>query len=249
MTFCALLRDNGIFMFVTNVEDFGHLVISSTFDTNRLNPDFYEIYSNQKDWQKRYIHEDYSNILKAETQVEQPCPDVFWFPVVTPAFCTQLIEIMENHGEWSEGKNKDPRLAGGYENVPTRDIHMSQVGFEQHWLYFLREYIRPVQEKLFVGYHHDPPKAIMNFVVRYHPNEQPSLRPHHDASTYTVNIALNSPHIDYEGGGCRFVRYNCSVTNPRLGWTFLHPGRLTHFHEGLRVTKGVRYILVSFVDP
>ncbi|CAG2104131.1 unnamed protein product, partial [Medioppia subpectinata] len=120
MTFCALLRDNGIFMFVTNVEDFGHLVISSTFDTNRLNPDFYEIYSNQKDWQKRYIHEDYSNILKAETQVEQPCPDVFWFPVVTPAFCTQLIEIMENHGEWSEGKNKDPRLAGGYENVPTR---------------------------------------------------------------------------------------------------------------------------------
>lgn len=50
---------------------------------------------------------------------------------------------------------QDPRLAGGYENVPTRDIHMNQVGLEQHWLYFLREYIRPVQEKLFIGYTHD----------------------------------------------------------------------------------------------
>lgn len=38
----------------------------------------------------------------------------------------------------------------------------------------------------------------MNFVVRYRPDEQPSLRPHHDSSTYTINIALNRPKIDYE---------------------------------------------------
>lgn len=38
----------------------------------------------------------------------------------------------------------------------------------------------------------------MNFVVRYRPDEQPSLRPHHDSSTYTVNIALNRVHEDYE---------------------------------------------------
>ena len=62
---------------------------------------------------------------------------------------------MENNGEWSAGKNEDPRLAGGYENVPTVDIHMKQVGLEQQWLYFLREYVRPVQEKIFIGYYHD----------------------------------------------------------------------------------------------
>jgi hypothetical protein len=43
-----------------------------------------------------------------------------------------------------------------------------------------------------------PPRAIMNFVVRYRPDEQPSLRPHHDSSTYTINVALNRPGIDYE---------------------------------------------------
>uniref|UniRef100_A0A672LEI6 Procollagen-lysine,2-oxoglutarate 5-dioxygenase 1 n=1 Tax=Sinocyclocheilus grahami TaxID=75366 RepID=A0A672LEI6_SINGR len=83
----------------------------------------------------------------------------------------------------------------------------------------------------------------------YKPDEQPALRPHHDASTFTINIALNQLGIDYQGGGCRFLRYNCSVNAPRRGWALLHPGRLTHYHEGLPTVEGVRYISVSFVDP
>lgn len=89
----------------------------------------------------------------------------------------------------------------------------------------------------------------MNFVVRYRPDEQPSLRPHHDASTYTINLALNRPGLDYEGGGARFIRYNCSVVDTKQGWSLIHPGRLTHYHEGLPTTKGTRYIMISFVDP
>lgn len=38
----------------------------------------------------------------------------------------------------------------------------------------------------------------MNFVVRYRPDEQPELRPHHDSSTYTINVALNRAKVDYE---------------------------------------------------
>ena len=38
----------------------------------------------------------------------------------------------------------------------------------------------------------------MNFVVRYRPDEQPDLKPHHDSSTYTINVALNTPKVDYE---------------------------------------------------
>lgn len=36
------------------------------------------------------------------------------------------------------------------------------------------------------------------FIVRYKPDEQPSLRPHHDASTFTINIALNQLGPDYQ---------------------------------------------------
>ena len=38
----------------------------------------------------------------------------------------------------------------------------------------------------------------MNFMVRYKPTVQDRLRPHHDASTYTINVALNRLHEDYE---------------------------------------------------
>lgn len=53
----------------------------------------------------------------------------------------------------------------------------------------------------------------------------------------------------FQGGGCRFHRYNCSIESPRKGWSFMHPGRLTHLHEGLPTTNGTRYIAVSFIDP
>uniref|UniRef100_A0A0M3HKP1 DUF4268 domain-containing protein n=1 Tax=Ascaris lumbricoides TaxID=6252 RepID=A0A0M3HKP1_ASCLU len=68
-------------------------------------------------------------------------------------FARELIEEMENFGQWSDGKNEDERLAGGYENVPTIDIHMNQIDFQREWLYFLDEYVRPMQEKLFIGYY------------------------------------------------------------------------------------------------
>ncbi|KAM9414370.1 multifunctional procollagen lysine hydroxylase and glycosyltransferase LH3 [Pholidichthys leucotaenia] len=249
MVFCRTVRDQGVFMFVSNRDEFGRLVASSNFNTSRLHPDMWQIFDNPVDWKEKYINENYSKIFEDEkTFVEQPCPDVYWFPAFSEKMCDHLVETMEDYGGWSSGSHKDERLSGGYENVPTVDIHMNQIGFEKEWLKFLKEYIVPVTEKLYPGYY-PKAQAIMNFVVRYRPDEQPFLRPHHDSSTFTINIALNSKNIDYEGGGCRFLRYDCNVESPRKGWSFMHPGRLTHYHEGLPVTKGTRYIMVSFVDP
>lgn len=62
---------------------------------------------------------------------------------------------MEANGQWSSGDNKDERLDGGYENVPTRDIHMKQVGLHDQWLAFLKHFIQPVQRKTFAGYDSD----------------------------------------------------------------------------------------------
>ncbi|XP_015171280.1 PREDICTED: procollagen-lysine,2-oxoglutarate 5-dioxygenase 3 isoform X1 [Polistes dominula] len=249
MSFAYVNRERYIHMYVSNRLDFGHLVDPDTYNIKLTHPDFYQILDNKYDWEKRYIHENYTLNFDPNHKPLQPCPDVYWFPIANRRFIKEMVNIVETYGHWSDGTNHDPRLSGGYENVPTRDIHMNQINFEKQWLYFLKEYVRPLQELVFTGYYHDPPRALMNFVVRYRPDEQPSLRPHHDSSTYTINIALNEVGIDYEGGGCRFIRYNCSVTSTKPGWMLMHPGRLTHFHEGLKVTKGTRYIMISFVDP
>ena len=47
---------------------------------------------------------------------------------------------------------QDSRLEGGYESVPTRDIHMKQIGFEREWLTLLQDYVSPLQAKVFLGY-------------------------------------------------------------------------------------------------
>nr|XP_021187543.2 procollagen-lysine,2-oxoglutarate 5-dioxygenase isoform X1 [Helicoverpa armigera] len=249
MAFCASLRDVGVYMYVSNEMDFGHLVNPESYDISRTNPDMYQLFDNKMEWTTRYLHEDYHLNFDEGRKHLMPCPDVYWFPLMSKRFCSEWIQIMEAFGQWSDGSNNDKRLESGYEAVPTRDIHMNQVGLERHWLHILKEFVRPLQEMVFTGYYHNPPVSIMNFVVRYRPDEQPSLRPHHDSSTYTINLALNTPNVDFEGGGCRFIRYNCSVRDTKLGWLLMHPGRLTHYHEGLSVTKGTRYIMISFVDP
>uniref|UniRef100_A0A671T4A3 Procollagen-lysine,2-oxoglutarate 5-dioxygenase 1 n=1 Tax=Sinocyclocheilus anshuiensis TaxID=1608454 RepID=A0A671T4A3_9TELE len=246
MAFCSKVRNKGVFMFVTNMHTFGRVLSTENYQTNHLHNDLWQIFENPE-WEERYIHENYSKVLR-DGLIEMPCPDVYWFPVFTDVACKHLIEEMEHFGQWSGGRNVDKRILGGYENVPTVDIHMNQVGYDKEWQKFLLDYAAPVTEKMYPGYY-TMAQFDLAFVVRYKPDEQPALRPHHDASTFTINIALNQVGIDYQGGGCRFLRYNCSVNAPRRGWALLHPGRLTHYHEGLPTIEGVRYISVSFVDP
>ncbi|TGZ56001.1 hypothetical protein CRM22_010249 [Opisthorchis felineus] len=247
----TIARQENVFMTVDNLETYGYLVFPDTYTTDHLNNDLWQIFDNPLDWEEQYVHPDYFEISKPEirmTDIEQPCPDVFYFPIVSAKFCRQLIAEVEEFGLWSDGTNVDPRLEGGYENVPTRDIHMRQINWEDHWLHFLVKYVHPIQKKVFAGYD-DKPWARMNFVVRYRPDEQSSLRPHHDASSYSLTIALNEAEVEFQGGGTRFVRYNCSLVRSKLGWTSMFPGRVTHLHEGLTTTSGTRYIFVTFVNP
>ncbi|VDM96070.1 unnamed protein product [Thelazia callipaeda] len=248
MSFCLFARRNGHFLYVTNVHQHGFLVVSDNMQLSKLHPEMYEIFNNRELWEKRYIHPDYFAALNDSHEIPERCQDVYDFPFMSETFCAELIEECENFGKWSSGKHEDERLISGYENVPTRDIHMKQIDLERHWLYILDEYVRPIQEKLFIGYYHKPVESFMMFVVRYKPEEQAYLKPHHDSSTYTIDVALNKQGVDFEGGGVRFIRYNCTLES-EVGHSMIFPGRLTHFHEGLTTTQGTRYIAVSFINP
>ncbi|OQR74134.1 procollagen-lysine, partial [Tropilaelaps mercedesae] len=107
MAFCKNLRNRGIFMWVDNLEEFGFLINTENFDPKRIHPDLYEIFENQRPWEERYIHKQYKDVFRNNSNVLlQPCPDVYWFPIVSPMFCRHLIETMEAFGQWSDGTNK-----------------------------------------------------------------------------------------------------------------------------------------------
>ena len=248
------LRKAGVHLHVTNLKEFGSIIDPTDFDNSKVHPDLYLLANNLIHWADAYLNENYSpqpNI----TFVQPNCWDIYNFPLLNAKFCKEMIEQSEAYGGWSGGDRYggnptyDERLSGGYEPVPTQDIHFNQPGmdFQDTWKLILKTFIAPVAESIFVGYTVDGTKTL-DFVVKYRPEGQPFLRPHHDASTFSVNVALNQIGVDFLGGGTRFIRQNCTVLTNKIGHALIHPGRLTHHHEGLYVTNGTRYIIVSFVD-
>ncbi len=239
MSICKKLRDNNIFMYVLNNYDYGVLL-------NTDNVKLTDLLNKREAWEYKYLHFDFLQFIRNGNDLvnKELCKDAFQFPIFTKEFAKDLIEMAENDGNWSKGGDEhyDKRI-NNKEPYPTKDIHLNQLNFDKEWYYIVDNYIRKVASHLYSNYKTKGPH--ISFVVRYKSDEQVSLAPHHDASTYTINVALNE---GYEGGGCRFLRQDCTVRGNPTGHACIHPGRLTHYHEGLPVTDGIRYILVSFIN-
>lgn len=235
MAFAKYVRDANYFMYVSNLEPYGYIEDVET-------PSFYTLTSS---WESEYLHPEYRmHRDQLDAICEEKCKDVFYFPLFTSTFCKELIRLCEENNCWSNGRSDviDSRL-NNYENVPTRDIHLHQLNLDALWKDIVFKYIAPVASKM---YHSYKTKGInISFVVKYSMDGQRELKPHHDASTYTVNICLND---EFEGGGCHFIRQDCLLEHRQVGYVSIHPGRLTHYHEGRQITAGTRYILVSFIE-
>ncbi len=246
---CQALEKEKIHIILDNQHAFGHIGNKMPMRGKPAckHRDLFAITRNQYMWEKKYLHPDFWKAVSSDTKVEEPCPGVFWFPLVSEQFCKDIIEEVNCLDIWSSGSKNDKRVKGGYEAYPTRDVHIDQMGFQNQWLKVIKTYVSRMAYKVFDQYSTKGPSN--SFVARYKPGEQDSLAPHHDGSTYSINIALNRPGIDFTGGGTRFLRTNCSIVDGRLGWAIMHPGRLLHKHEGLKTTSGIRYIMVAFIDP
>ena len=251
MKFSKNCRDNNIFLYVENLKNYGYIFegIKDEIPPNAIHKSFYLFETDRVAWANKYLHPNFLFNIKNldKLKVNEICKFAFEFPFVNDVFCDHLLDEVNNINEWSPGghkKIKDKRISG-VENIPTVDIHMSQIGFRKQWDAIIKAYIAPL-----VSYLYSPFKTTglnIGFVVKYEMGGQQHLSPHHDSASYSLVITLNRPNIDFEGGGTRFVKQNV-MTQGKKGYCTLHPGRLTHYHEGLPITKGKRFIMVSFVN-
>ena len=231
MVMCSNIRNKFEFMHVLNSEEWGYLDINVQLDT---------ICSNQSAWEKKYLNVD---AMHNNWNHEDLGDNIHKLHMFNSTFCEELIKLSESKSNWSQGGDRyyDKRI-GNYENHPTQDIQLYDLGLKEMWKKILDSYIAPfvVNE-----YSYHTKDINLAFVVKYSMDGQKDLKPHHDSSTYTVNVCLNK---DFEGGGCNFVRSDKTIVNKDVGSMILHPGRLTHYHQGRPITDGTRYILVSFIN-
>lgn len=253
MIFSHNCRNNNISTYVINQEEYGYIIEKQLdkIPKDVINKSLFSFNSNTSLWEKRYLHPEFLKYINKSTgiNIDKPCEWVFKFPFVNERFCDELLSEVNQRCDWSIGTTKEKTVKderiNSIENYPTQDIHMKQIGFREIWEQIVHKYIAPLVSKLYAPFQ---TKGInIAFVVKYELEKQKELAPHHDSSAYSINIALNKQDIDFEGGGTRFIRQNTTVQNEK-GWAIIHPGRLTHYHEGLPITSGKRYIFVSFVN-
>lgn len=248
MRICHNFRNTNIHMYVSNLENYGYIIEENCISFDEIT--LYHLETHRIEWESKYLHPIFYKYKNNPTnmQYDEICADIYNFPLFSEFFCRDLIQLAEKYGNWSAGKNnhRDSRMGlNYYENYPTVDIQLFELKLEKIWNQIVFNYIAPMTKILYNNY---KTKDInLAFIVKYTANNQSSLDAHHDASTYTVNIALNSNN-DYQGGGCRFIRQNYILKDQPVGMCCMHPGRLTAYHEGLPVSNGTRYILVSFIN-
>ena len=234
---CIEALNAGIGFHVDNRELYGTLLGDSVFARpDAPFPELYEANKSPSLWAKHYLVPDHATVA-----LEQPCQDVYGGLFFTERFCRELIATTEAADQWSSGNHADERV-GGYENVPTRDIHMNQFGWEEAWVFVLERFVAPRVRETYDGFNFQG-QINLAFVVKYSMEGQTALRPHNDYSDVTTTVVLNG---NFTGGGVMFTRYNCSYVSKEAGYLMFHPGRVTHNHMAYPITSGVRYMLVSF---
>ena len=82
------------------------------------------------------------------------------------------------------------------------------------------------------------------FVVKYDMYGQQSLEPHKDGSVFSFSILLNDPK-DFEGGGTQIMSTE-EIYKLNKGGLLIHSGY--NKHSGVKITSGLRYLLVGFIN-
>ena len=109
-----LYNFKGHFLYIDASEEpyfYGVLIDTDGFsqlsNLAQINLELYDFPNNRQLWEKRYIHPEYFiNVRANGTIIQQACTDVYDFPFLSERFCEELIQIMENYGQWSDGSNK-----------------------------------------------------------------------------------------------------------------------------------------------
>lgn len=227
MAFCYNIRKNNCFMWMLNNQHYGYYY---DHDINLLS-----FKHNKERWEHKYIINNFKTIDLGS--------DILKIQMFTPDFCSEILTIANQNNNWSRGgKTHYDNRINNIENHPTQDIHLNQLNLDELWQFIVNNYIQNI---MWNTYKYSTKDINISFIVKYDLQTQKKLNPHHDSSSYTVNLCLNN---NFQGGGCKFIRQNKTIINKDIGSILIHPGKITHYHEGLPITEGERFILVSFIN-
>lgn len=180
-------------------------------------------------------HED----LAASGPWREAAPDILLVPFWKAGFCGALIDAAESVGGF------EPYAPDVSNNAaPGQELRIDRIDrqFAQDFESDLRRRLVPVLEAHWWPL--KPGKTRMPFVLRYSPETQAGLDPHHDAALVSLAMPLNA---DYVGGRLTFPRQHWDSRGVDAGTFIAFPGRVSHVHWVTPVSAGLRYALTVWI--
>ena len=177
----------------------------------------------------REFHKASDTHFIPHNKIQYLSEDMLVVDFMTQEQCERLIELADMHGGWG---------SLSYDKFPAQEIRMKELGLWEELEKAWQENIVPTVEKYW------KPLEMYGlrdgFVMRYAMNTQTKLNLHHDASLVTGSIKLND---DYTGAELIYPRQGFSNKDIPVGKCILFPAQVTHGHECLPLTNGVKYSL------
>ncbi len=169
----------------------------------------------------------------------EAAPDILLIPFWKAGFCGALIEAAESAGGFEP---YPPDVSNNA--APGQELRIDCIDrqFAQRLEADLRQRLVPVLQAHWWPL--KPGQTRMPFVLRYSPETQAGLDPHHDAALVSLAMPLNA---DYEGGRLTFPRQHWDSRGVEAGTFIAFPGRVSHVHWVTPVTAGLRYALTVWI--
>jgi len=152
--------------------------------------------------------------------------------------CRYIINESEKYATHNGGWMTKRHL-----KYPTTDLPVDKI---PSIFGIILETLKTIMKQINISYdlHNDMTIDVKDlFVVKYSHDAQTHLEMHTDASFISFNILLNESS-EFEGGGTKFE--DGLTHHSQQGDLFIHSSLVKH--SGSTITKGIRYLLVGFVD-
>ena len=178
----------------------------------------------------------YRGAADSRRGVREVGSDLLAVPFWTPEFCAAIVRAAEAVGAF-EPQADDP--------VPGHEVSLAVISprlyaeVEQD----LGERVWPQLQEVwpYIDYY-----GLRDaFVIRYALGEQETLRIHHDVAQVSASVKLND---GYEGGVLAFPRQSFTNEALAMGELLAWPSLVTHPHETIQLTSGVKYALTIWFE-
>ena len=188
--------------------------------------------------------------IECPRKITMQAPVLFIPNVLNVDFCKHLIKVWEIEGNVQSYTmmEKDGKLVKvtDYNQKDRRDHFITEGETQDHLKHFIRQRVIPVVRKTF---RFEITRAEEFRICCYDASTGGYFRPHRDDATEATAyrsfaMTLNLNVGEYEGGYLRFPEYGSDLYQPEIGSAVIFSTSL--LHEATDVTKGKRFVLLSF---